>query len=142
MDILPASDDNSVKYKSSIAQYKNTLSTYAGGVWAPIAFDSLDYIDCVTPHCHLACVTDGEDLGYHYKVGETFFEQDTYLVVDQYGTELRVMETPSGDAYYRTFINGRVFTNTDDGAVGFHEATRLNVGLNYAIADNTLEATE
>ena len=124
--VLEPDEKPSVFYKSSISQHKNKLSVMQRGEWVPISFDALDYINCEDGiKSHLATVTDGDDIGFEYAVDEVKLLSEVYLMynygVDEYG------------------FNLCAFAKDDCGRLGEYTCQTLRIGLNYAVADETLE---
>lgn len=138
MKILESNDSPTVRYKSSISQHRNTLCVMKRGEWLPISYDVLDFIDCERIECHRAFMTDGDDIGWHYPVGECTLYTNQYVYHDEYGTELRTLEDWFGTGMYLEALTKRAFINSDLEALGIVNKYRLRVGLSYAIADKTL----
>ena len=142
MKILEPSEEQSVKYYSSISQHKNKLAVLIRGEWVPISFDVLDFIDCDKIGYHTAIVTDGDDIGFNYPVGECRLYIDQYVYHDEYGSELRTLPKWYGEGFYTQMLSGDAFINSDTNSLGVSNEYRLRVGLNYALADKTLPAVE
>ena len=143
MEFVASDDDKSVKYHSSTSQYKDQpLAVYRGGRWQLISFDSLDYIYCDKVISHRAVVTDGNDIGYHFPVGQMVIYNDKYVYHDNKTTELRVLPHWFGEGYYLESINKYGFVNSDTNSLGTRNRYDLSVGLDYALADDTLEPAE
>lgn len=142
MKILEPSEEQAVKYYSSISQHKNKLSVLIRGEWVPISFDVLDYIDCECIKSHTAIVTDGDDIGFNYPVGECHLYIDQYIYHDEYGAELRTLPKWYGEGVYTQMLSGDAFINSDTNSLGVSNDYRLRVGLNYALADKTLPAVD
>lgn len=143
MKILPASDDRDVEYHSSISQYQGQpLSFYKNGQWVPLAFDSLDYINCECVVSHLAILTDGETLGYHFPVRKIRYITDEYVKHDYKEIETRKLEDCFGEGYYQKVVDKYMLVNGDDNSLGVRNDTWLSVGVDYAIAKKTLEPTD
>lgn len=138
MKILTSCDAPTVRYKSSISQHRNTLCVMKKGEWLPISYDVLDFIDCECARSHRAYMTDGDDLGWHYPVGECKIYNTQYVFHDHYGKELRTLPEWFGAGVYEQMIDKNAFVNSDTEALGVVNETRLRVGLSYAIADKTL----
>lgn len=105
-----------VKMYSTVDQYRNYLSVVKGGVFLPISYDSLDYIDCGKPMSHNAILEVNDTIGYHYENGKADITTDRYVYDD----------------------GGLV--NSDTNGLGTLNAHTLRVGLGYAAAKNTIEA--
>lgn len=138
MKILPSYDAPTVRYKSSISQHKGPLAVMKKGEWCPISYDVLDFIDCETVRSHRAYVTSGDDLGWHFPVGECILYTNEYVYHDNYITELRTLPEWFGAGLYKATNASDAFINSDLEALGVVNKYRLRVGLNYAIADKTL----
>lgn len=113
-----------------------------GGMWCPIAFDSLDYIDCDKIASHLACVTDGDDIGYEFPIKKCIYTSDIYTYADHKGVEYEALNSWFGEGIYEVYVNKKAFVNADNGALGSHNRIKANVGLNYALADYMAEPVE
>ena len=142
MEILESCDKPQVKYHSSISQHKNTLCVMKKNEWCPIAFDSIDYIDCDHIGSHRACVTDGDDIGFHYDVKNCKVITRNYLYHDRNQVVLKTLPEWFGSGYYEDVLTGQAFVNADNGALGTENLLNLRIGLNYAIADEMLPAVE
>ncbi len=141
--IFATSDDSiQVKYHSSISQHRNKLSQVVGGEYLPISYDVLDYIDCDHIASHRETVTDGDDIGFEFAVGDTCFTSDQYVLYDNKGERLEKLPEWFGTGYYRKKVDELDFVNADNGSIGTHQVQHLRVGLNYALAENTLPADD
>lgn len=123
--VLEPDEKPSVFYHSSISQHKNELSVMQRGEWVPISFDALDYINCETGvKSHLVTVTDGDDIGYEFCVADERLLSDVYLMynygVDEHG------------------FNLCAYARDDKERLSKHGCQALRIGLNYALADDTL----
>ena len=142
MRVLEACDNPVVKYNSSISQHSNTLCVLIRGEWCPISFDVLDYIDCEEAKSHRAIVTDGDDIGFNFPVGECCLVNNEYVYHDGDRKELRTLPEWFGAGMYEAYIKKDTFTNFDNTALGTTQEYRLRIGLNYALADRTLPSVE
>lgn len=142
MPFLEPVEKPDVKYHSSISQHSNKLYVVKGGEYVPISFDTLDYIDCGKVYSHKSVVTDGDDIGYNYEVGNRRFISDTYVSVDRKGIEKYALPKWFGEGFYSKVVDEQVFTNFDNGSLGNRNIYDLRIGLSYAAADKTLEPTE
>lgn len=138
MKILTSYDAPTVRYKSSISQHRNTLCVMKRGEWLPISYDVLDFIDCECVRSHRAFMTDGDDIGWHYPVGECKIYNTEYVYHDDHGTELRTLPEWFGAGMYLAAKRNDAFINSDTEALGVCNEYRLRVGLSYAMADKTL----
>lgn len=149
MMVHTADEQPDVFWRSSISQKKNTLSVLVRGEWVPIVFDSLDYITCddsvcraIRPVSHLAAVTDGDDIGFDFPVGECHFLSDKYVTHDM--RELVTEELPTwfGTGTYQKFVEGEAYVNSDYNSLGSSQDMIMRIGKPYALAKNTLQADE
>jgi len=138
MAILESCDNPRVKYHSTISQHKNTLCVMNKNEWCPIAFDSLDYIDCGEVETHLACLTDGDDIGYNFNVKDCRILANSLVYHDQNQIVMKPLPEWFGPGFYEDVQDGQSFVNADNGALGTSDLLRLRVGLNYAISDQIL----
>lgn len=140
---IATSDDSiQVKYHSSISQHRNKLSQVVGGEYLPLSYDALDYIDCDHVESHREIVTDGDDIGFEFAVGDTCFTSDQYVIHNNEGETLEKLPEWFGTGYYRKKVKELDFINADNGSLGTHQVQHLRVGLNYALAENTLPADD
>lgn len=124
--VLLSDDKPTVHYHSSISQHRGKLSVLQRGEWVPISYDVLDSINCETGiKSHRAVVTDGDDIGFDFPVGEDIALSEYYLLhnydIDEYGFPLCA------------------YVKSDCNPLGDQNKQCLRIGLNYAIADDTLE---
>lgn len=140
MKILESNDSPSVKYYSSISQHKhkNSLAVLKRGEWLPISYDVLDFIDCECVKSHRAFLLDGDDLGWHFPVGECKLYTNEYVYHNEHGTELRTLPEWFGAGMYQKALTMDAFINSDCESLGVVNEYRLRVGLSYAMADKTL----
>lgn len=138
-----------VFWHSSISQDKHTLSVLKRGEWIPISFDSLDYITCdekagkcggLKAVSHGAILTDGEDIGYHFGVGECSYLSSSILTHDHTGVITKALPACMGEGFYEAYVDNEAFVNDDDEALGVINRTDLRVGTAYALARKTLKA--
>lgn len=124
--VLLSDDASTVKYRSSISQHKNKLSVMQRGEWIPISYDVLDWINCEDGvKSHRAVVTDGDDIGFNFDVGTERTLSDIYVShnygVDEHGFAICA------------------FVKDDNGVLGECGDKCLRIGLNYALADDTIK---
>lgn len=124
--VLLSDDASTVRYRSSISQHKNKLSVMQRGEWIPISYDVLDWINCEDGvKSHRAVVTDGDDIGFNFDVGTERTLSDIYVShnygVDEHGFAICA------------------FVQDDNGTFGECEDKYLRIGLNYALADDTIK---
>lgn len=142
LSILEPNESPDVEYHSSISQHKNKLSVMQRGEWVPISFDVLDWINCEGIQSHLAIVTDGDDIGFNFDVDEETLLSDTYLMADFVDTIVEPLPAWYGTGDYQKFVQARDFVNSDYESLGHRTASELRIGLNYALAKNTLPAAD
>lgn len=124
--VLLADEKPSVKFHSSISQHKNKLSVMQRGEWVPISYDVLDWINCETGiKSHRAIVTDGDDIGFNFPVDNATSLTDYWALhnydQDEYGFPLCA------------------YVKSDREMLEAKSKQCLRIGLNYALADDTLE---
>lgn len=142
MKILEPSKETGVEYYSSISQHKNKLAVVKKGEWCPISFDCIDYIDCKKIHSHRAVVTDGDDIGYNFPVGECRFYTDSYVYHDENGNERHILPEWFGPGFYDEALTDQAFINADTCSLGVRNGYVLRVGLSYALADKNIPPVE
>lgn len=143
MKVLPAVDNDRAEYRSTISQFSGRpLTFYKGGQWVPLAFDSIDYINCKCIESHLAILSDPSDLGYYYPVTKSIYITDDYVYHDH--KEIQTLPLPEwfGDGFYQKPVDTHAFVNGDNGSVGVRNVQKLSVGTGYAIAKSTLPAVK
>lgn len=151
MEILFSSEKPSVKSHSSIDQYHKYIATYERGGWTPIEFDYIDYIECVD--CaggdkykvvsHPIIIEFGDNIGYHFPIGECEITSDDYLRLDRDETELLPLPEFYGSGFYEAHDKSEVIPNFDDGtALGIRNNYKLKIGQDYYIADEFLPPIE
>lgn len=141
MKVLPAVDDNRAEYRSTISQFSGRpLTFYKGGQWVPLAFDSIDYINCKCVESHLAILSDPSDLGYYYPVAKSIYITDDYVAHDW--QELQTLPLPEwfGEGFYNKYVDKYALVNSDDNSLGVRNVQKLSIGTGYAIAKSTLPA--
>lgn len=134
-----------VKRLSSIDQFKDFLSVWKQGGWAPIIFDQLDGITCETAKTHPVAISFGDDLGYIFPEAHCTFSSDRFIYFDKEGVEHALLPECMGGKgeFYDYYVNKSAFLNysTND-SVGVSNRTTLRTGLDYVRADETLPAVE
>ena len=124
--VLLSDDDSTVKYHSSISQHKNKLSVMQRGEWVPISYDVLDWINCEDGvKSHRAIVTDGDDIGFNFDVGTEHVLSEMYALYN-YGVDEHDFALCA-------------YVKDDKGLFGECNNKCLRIGLNYALADDTLK---
>lgn len=117
LDFLESTDDEQINRYSSIDQFKGTLHIIKGGVYVPISFDVLDYIDCNKPHAHRAILGDHE---YLYAIGQCQSSVAT-LVLSDTGDQDTVQAVKA-----------------DNDAIGVKNVECRKIGLDYVRAKDSL----
>lgn len=140
--LLEPDEKPEVFYHSSINQHKNKLSVLRGGEIVPISFDAIDYIDCNHVETHVATLTDGDDIGFSFPVDEQVLYSDVYATYDTQGVRQEKLRTWFGEGVYDKYFEERSFLNADNGSLGVKNKETLRIGLNYALANKTLEPDE
>lgn len=138
MPALEPDEERDVEYRSSISQHKNKLSVARRGEWIPISFDVLDYINCDGISSHRAIVADRDDIGYTFNTSEETLLSDTYLTGDYEALVREKLPAWFGTGEYERYISARTYVNGDCEALGVRNGKTYRVGLNYALAKNTL----
>ena len=140
---LEPEQDNEVKWKSSISQHSNKLSVVKGEEVVPISYDVLDFIDCDGTKSHRAVVADGDDIGFNFPTKQCCYYTDEYVYYDGDRTELRVLPHWFGEGMYEAQVEEFDFVNDDNASsLGVRNRYDITIGLNYALADETLEPSE
>lgn len=143
-EVLLPSEKPQVKRRSSIDQFKGTLSVWKQGGWAPVAFDQLDGIVCETIKTHPAILSlDENDIGYIFPEAHCTYVSDRFVYFDKEGVEQRLLPACFGGKgeFYDEYIYKNTFVNADfDTSVGTHNKIQLRGGLSYCLADENLPA--
>lgn len=137
-NILEPTEKSDLVKKSSISQHKNKLSVIKGAEYVPIAFDTLDYIDCDRAVSHPTILAIDDDLGYFYPVSECKFYTDNYVYHDGDRVELKTLPHWFGEGLYQESVKKYSFTNADNGALGTHNEQTLRIGEDYVTTKETL----
>ena len=140
--VLTSDDDIRVTYRSSISQFKGTLSVSQRGEWVPLSYDVLDYLGCDGAKSHRAVVTDGDDIGYQFNVAEQVCYTDKYVYHDRDTVELRELPHWFGEGFYEAYVHEAALINSDTESLGSRSKQVSRVGLSYALAAETLEADD
>lgn len=142
-DILyPDDGKESVQRHSSIDQFRNFISVWKEGGWAPILFDQLDGIMCDTVKSHPTIITfEEKPIGYIFPERRCTYSSDHFITADKVKVEEKLLPECYGGKgeLYATWFNKRAFINFDgDVSLGLHNKTTLRTGLDYVICDETL----
>ena len=89
MEILFHDDNPMVHERSSVDQFKDSLSVYRGGTRYPIEFDQIDYIECDRIVSH-PIIVDDDEIGFYFpdafcgglRVGQHYYLADEILPAD------------------------------------------------------------
>lgn len=146
IDILFPDEGRNVVAHSSIDQYRKFIATYERGGWAPIEFDFLDYVNCISCDggdkyeavTHPVIIEFDDAIGYNFPIGECAYDAYEYPKFDRMGTELRVLPEEMGDGFYEAVKEGEEIVNFDNAAVGTMNNYRLKVGQDYYLAADLL----
>lgn len=141
MEYLPVADEHRTITKSSISQARDTKLSLSNGIgqFIPIVFDNLDYIDCDKVASHKVMISDSDELAFEYPVKECTYYSDTYVYVDENGTELKELPEWFGAGFYRAAVDRNDFVNFDTEAFGTRNIEKLQGGLHYTIASDDLQ---
>lgn len=139
---LDEADEYDIKRYSSIDQYGAFLSVKKGGVNIPLRFDKLDWINCDGIKTHPVIISDGTDIGYNFPVREYTYFTDNYLVADRKEVVVKKLPHWFGTGWYEKALNEKIFTNADNGSLGNRDKVTLRVGLDYILADDTLDSAD
>lgn len=141
MDILQDASIRRTTTKSSISQARGEkMSTTNGiGQFFPLVWDYLDYIDCDRIKSHKIIVSTTDELDYEYPVRECVYYTDEYVYVDETGKELRTLPHWFGEGFYQAYVDKHSFVNFDDQAFGIRNKQRLQTGLHYVEAVDTIQ---
>lgn len=110
--------ESDVKMHSSVDQYKDFLCVIKGGVFLPISYDSLDYIDCGKLMSHNAILSMKNDIGYHYNNVVSELNSNRYI-----------------------FDNGG-YIESDTNSIGTKNSAKLRIGTSYASARATIDGDD
>ena len=139
VEYLNDADETNIHRHSSINQYGGFLSVQKGGVNIPLRFDSLDWINCDGIKTHPIIISDGNDLGYNFPVGHYTYFTDTYLIMDRDKVVVKQLPEWYGKGWYEKSLRDKAFTNFDGHSLGERNRVDLRIGLDYILADNTLD---
>ncbi len=151
MKVLFPNEEKRTKTLSSIDQYDKFVATYERGGWTPIEFDQLDYIECIDCEggnkyrvvSHPIIIEFGDEIGYHFPIGECEYTTDDYLLLDRSETILLPLPEFYGDGFYEYHDKSRIIANFDDGtALGIRNNYRLKIGMDYILANEILPASD
>lgn len=151
MEILFADEEKRVSTLSSIDQYSKFISVYERGGWTPIAFDFLDYVECIGCEggdkykavTHPVIIEFDDKIGYHFPIGECEYTTDEYIKFDQDGTEMLPLPECMGDGFYERALDGEEIINfNDDAALGTRNNYKLKIGQDYYLANEILPADD
>lgn len=141
-EYLNDADETNIHRHSSVNQYGNFLAVQKGGVNIPLRFDKLDWINCDGIKTHSVIISDGNDIGYHFPVGHYTYFTDDYLIMDRNEVVVKKLPKWYGEGWYEKALNEKVFTNFDGASLGERNRVDLRVGLDYILADETLDSAD
>ena len=141
-EYLNDADETNIHRHSSVNQYGNFLAVQKGGVNIPLRFDKLDWINCDGIKTHSVIISDGDDIGYHFPVGHYTYFTDDYLIMDRNEVVVKKLPKWYGEGWYEKALNEKVFTNFDGASLGERNRVDLRVGLDYILADETLDSAD
>lgn len=137
--MLQPDEPKFLETKSSISQFEGLLSVRRGDEWVPIVFDRLDGIVCNDVETHKVALSVKPYIGYIFPVAERREVEQTYLVSNQSGVEVKPLPEFYGAGFYERRYDRDILVNADNGALGVENDTRLRVGLDYTLASSELE---
>lgn len=140
--VLMHGDKHFVKVHSSIDQFKNFLSDYRNGVYIPIEFDQIDYINCDKVASHPVIVDNGGSIGYYFSDGFQEHVFDEYPMFDH--EELVTKDLPewAGEGQYEAYEDNDVIANFDNASLGTRNYMPIQIGQDYYLADEILPAAD
>ena len=141
-EYLNDADETNIHRHSSVNQYGNFLAVQKGGVNIPLRFDKLDWINCDGIKTHSVIISDGDDIGYHFPVGHYTYFTDDYLIMDRNEVVVKKLPKWYGEGWYEKALNEKVFTNFDGASLGERNRVDLRIGLDYILADETLDSAD
>ena len=142
IEYLNDADETNIHRHSSVNQYGNFLAVQKGGVNIPLRFDKLDWINCDGIKTHSVIISDGDDIGYHFPVGHYTYFTDDYLIMDRNEVVVKKLPKWHGEGWYEKALNEKVFTNFDGASLGERNRVDLRIGLDYILADETLDSAD
>lgn len=141
-EYLNDADETNIHRYSSVNQYGNFLAVQKGGVNIPLRFDKLDWINCDGIKTHSVIISDGNDIGYHFPVGHYTYFTDDYLIMDRNEVVVKKLPKWYGEGWYEKALNEKAFTNFDGASLGERNRVDLEIGLDYILADETLDSAD
>lgn len=143
MEILKSSDRRNVQRLSSIAQHRDKFSVYAQGGWLPISYDVLDVITCEGARTHRAILSlNPHDIGYKFPIASCKKQYKTILLSDKYGLVTEELPEWQGSGRYQKFVNHYMSVDGDNKPLGTTNEVRYRIGLDYYLAEETIEGTD
>lgn len=142
MDYQVADEPKLVDRHSSVYQHRGMLAVRKGDQWVPIAFDVLEKVECNRMLSHKGVLTRKPYIGYHFPVGHCTYLSQAYLASNQKGTELKVLPDHYGVGFYESAYNRDIIVNSDSGALGTLNCPTLDIGLDYVLAESSLEPVD
>lgn len=143
ISMLYADDSGKIKRLSSITQHRDKFSVYAQGGWLPISYDVLDVITCEGARTHRAILSlNPHDIGYKFPVASCKRQYKTILLSDKYGLVTEELPEWQGSGRFQRFVNHYMSTNGDNKLLGTTNEVRYRIGLDYYLAEETIEGTD
>lgn len=149
MDYLPDSDAPTVSRLSSANQYQNFLGVKRNGIYCPLVFDQLDGIVCGKVHSHKIMIYFDDWIGYHFPVKKCRYKKAQYMIARNQNEILELLPEifGRGDCWHRNFVENKidktgVLIGENGRAVGIESEKELNIGLDYMLADDSLEPVD
>lgn len=145
MNILYPEESPMVHRHSSIDQFRGFLSTMKKGGWAPIVFDQLDGITCERIVTHPVIISFGDDIGYVFPEAHCTYTSDKFIYFDKEGVEQKPLTScfGGGGEFYDFYVKSNTFINfSGDSSFGLHNVSKLRIGVDYVLAEDTLPSVE
>lgn len=142
MEFILPDEERVLERKSSIYQFRGFLAVRRGDEWVPIAYDVLDGIHCDHVDSHKAVLTREPYIGYAFPVKECRYLSDTYVLGAEKGVELLPLPEQFGVGFYESAYDRFYAVNGEDSSLGVSNDTTLRVGLDYVLANDSLEPAD
>ena len=142
MGVLMHDDKNLVRVHSSIDQFKNFLADYHNGVYLPIEFDQIDFINCGQVVSHPIIVDNGDNIGYYFSDGFQEHVFDEYPMFDSEEVVMRDLPEWAGEGQYEAYENKDAIANFDNASLGTRNHVPIQIGQDYYLADEILPAED
>lgn len=146
MDYLADSDLETVSRHSSVNQYKGFLGVMHKGMFCPLVFDMMDGIVCGKVHSHKVMIHVGDWVGYHFPVKKCKYTKRSVIIGQDKGESLQLLpeQFGRGDCWHNNFYEEKhkrkgPLIDSNGVAMGYETTKELTVGLDYVLANDTLE---